>query len=405
MRVGWLIDGLGGPTQSDVLICIVDDRIGSLAPYAGLADTYRPFYDLSQAAVLPAIMDTHVHLALSGNQDPQLRQAQLAYSREQTREAVAHHLIQHWQSGIVAVRDGGDPNGVVLQFIQDRRHLHHHAPVHVSATCWAWHADGRYGSMIGRTPPAGLSLEAAVAAMPGGADHLKVIQSGVNSLDAFGHSTNPQFSQAQLQAAFSAARHKGLSVMVHANGRQPVQMALRAGCNSIEHGYFMGRDNLQYMADHGIVWTPTAVPMAALARSPSLTAAQTEVARRTLDHQLEQIALGHRLGVEMVLGTDAGSQGVDHGLAVAEELGLLVSAGLPLEKAVACGTANAARLLGLPQRGALRPGWAADFIVVPGGAHELIRDVRSIRVLSAGGRWWRREALTANWTATEPGRL
>ena len=59
MRVGWLIDGLGGPTQSDVLICIVDDRIGSLAPYAGLADTYRPFYDLSQAAVLPAIMDTH----------------------------------------------------------------------------------------------------------------------------------------------------------------------------------------------------------------------------------------------------------------------------------------------------------------------------------------------------------
>ena len=401
MRVGWLIDGLGGPTQSDVLIHVVDDCIDSLAPYAGQADTCRPFYDLSQAAVLPVLMDAHVHLALSGNQDPHLRQAQLAYSREQAREAVAHHLIQHWQSGIVAVRDGGDPNGVVLQFTKDRRHLHQHAPVHVSATSWAWHADGRYGS----TPPAGLSLEAAVAGMAGGADHLKVIQSGVNSLDAFRHSTNPQFSQAQLQAAFTAARLKGMSVMVHANGRQPVRMALRAGCNSIEHGYFMGKDNLQYMADHGIAWSPTAVPMAALARSPFLTPAQTDVARRTLDHQLEQIALGHRLGVAMVLGTDAGSQGVDHGLAVTEELGLLVSAGLPLEKAVACGTANAARLLGLPQRGALRPGWAADFIVVPGGADRLIRDVLSIRGLSAGGRWWRREALTANWTATEPGRL
>jgi DNA ligase (NAD+) len=37
--------------------------------------------------------------------------------------------------------------------------------------------------------------------------------------------------------------------MVHANGDVPVREAVEAGVDSIEHGYFMGRDNLERMAE------------------------------------------------------------------------------------------------------------------------------------------------------------
>jgi imidazolonepropionase-like amidohydrolase len=39
---------------------------------------------------------------------------------------------------------------------------------------------------------------------------------------------------------------------VHANGETAVRMAVEAGCDSIEHGYFMGPDNLRRMADNGV---------------------------------------------------------------------------------------------------------------------------------------------------------
>lgn len=47
--------------------------------------------------------------------------------------------------------------------------------------------------------------------------------------------------------------------MVHANGQEAVRVALEAGRDSIEHGHFMGNDNLSKMAEKGIIWVPTDV--------------------------------------------------------------------------------------------------------------------------------------------------
>ncbi|AQV01094.1 hypothetical protein [Desulfococcus multivorans] len=54
--------------------------------------------------------------------------------------------------------------------------------------------------------------------------------------------------------------------MVHCNGETPVAIAVEAGCDSVEHGFFMGEENLRRMADMGTVWVPTAVTMKAYAR-------------------------------------------------------------------------------------------------------------------------------------------
>jgi imidazolonepropionase-like amidohydrolase len=177
--------------------------------------------------------------------------------------------------------------------------------------------------------------------------------------------TAPQFSLGELEAAVRAARRRGRPVMVHANGRLPVELALRAGCSSIEHGYFMGEDNLKRMADARIFWAPTAFAMKAL--SERLPPAQSETASRNLEHQLAQIARAREIGVPTAVGTDAGGFGIRHGEAFTEELKLFAQAGFSPEEIIRCAAAEGARLLGLERElGVLRKGMPAGFVVVPG---------------------------------------
>jgi imidazolonepropionase-like amidohydrolase len=292
------------------------------------------------------------------------------------------HIQAHLESGVGAVRDGGDKSGRVL-IVRDRQKT----PLHLSATCWAWHAPGRYGAMIGQAPAPGIPLPQAVVGACRGVDHIKLLQSGINSLNHFGRPTAPQFPRDELVAVKQFAAARGLPVMVHANGQEAVESALDAGCDSIEHGYFMGPDNLQRMADQQVFWVPTLAPMDALARPGRLTPGQAGVARRTLEHQLEQVAVALKRGVRIALGTDAGSLGVDHGISVRRGVALFLEAGMSLSQAVYCATSNAATLLGLPDRGALHPGFSADMVVVQGSPDQLPESLASIQGLCLRGVW------------------
>ncbi len=383
LRAGWLIDGQGGPPAPDQVIVIHQGRIVSIKAYDCAEHQGTRLTDLGGSTVLPALMDAHVHLALSGTTDPDLRRAQLSQTPEQAEQLIAKHLQTHMENGIVAVRDAGDRLGQVLKTKSGKK-----SAVHLAATCWAWHAPGRYGAMIGRAPrPGQMPLSRAVAQAPQGQDHIKLIQSGINSLDVYGLETAPQFSESELALVRRFALSEHLRVMVHANGRQAVRQALIAGCDSIEHGYFMERGNIHRMADRQVFWVPTVVPMDALTREGLLSPARADVARRTVEHQLTQIATAFQAGVPIALGTDAGSLGADHGLAVQRELALLMDAGLPLPQAVKCAALNVARLMGLTDRGAVLPGWRADLIVVNGGPESLPHSLGSIAGLYVDGHW------------------
>ncbi|MFO7785787.1 MAG: amidohydrolase family protein [Thermodesulfobacteriota bacterium] len=135
--------------------------------------------------------------------------------------------------------------------------------------------------------------------------------------------------------------------MVHANGRDPVRDAVKAGCDSVEHGFFMGRENLDRMASCGTAWVPTACTMSACSRIFPPGSDEAAGARRTLDHQVLQIMEARRAGVTIVLGTDSGGPGVLHGRSAAMEIGIFLDAGMTPQEAVRCATWNGAELLGL----------------------------------------------------------
>jgi imidazolonepropionase-like amidohydrolase len=138
------------------------------------------------------------------------------------------------------------------------------------------------------------------------------------------------------------------------------------------------------MADKGVTWVATVVTMSAYARIFEQTGRNPDIARRTRDHQLEQLAIARRRGVSVALGTDSGSPGVDHGAAVIEEMQLLMQAGYSLSEAIHCATVNGAHLVG-GEFGLIEPGRPATFVIVEGQPSALPEGLKKVRAVFIGG--------------------
>lgn len=363
---GWLIDGTGERAKENMILRVENGLIRSLRP-ARQADMYAPgLIDFSRSTIVPAMVDCHVHLSMSGTIDTEERRRQLSFTYDEAERVIRENLSDHLRHGIMAVRDGGDYGAHSLRF--KREVLKGSGlPIHVLSPGKAWRSRGRYGRMIGRPPADGAALAEAIRLKNTQTDHIKIINSGINSLKQFGKETLPQFTQEQLTAAVLVARRHGWQTMVHANGREPVKSALQAGCGSIEHGFFMGGENLRSMAERQVFWVPTAYSMKAYARLLDRGSLEADVSNRNLDHQLAQIAHARQLEVPIAVGTDSGGMGIDHGKALVEEMRLLMEAGYSMEGSIRAATLDAARLLGLQDElGEIKKGMPASFLVAQG---------------------------------------
>ncbi len=403
---GWLIDGTGAAAAENMRLTLEGDCIVSIDPVienmwptleegrivsadhaiSEAKTTEETCLDLSEYTLFPPLCDCHAHLTITGAFDPDSRNTHGPVEYETLTGTISEHIREYLNHGVLSVRDGGDRNGFVLRYRKDCLKSNR-IPFGLYTPGPAWHREGRYGKFIGKAVPTGKDPMPGVESWIGkGIDHLKILQSGINSLSLFGKQTEPQFTKDDISSIFRLCGSRGIGLMIHANGEKPVGIAIDGGCDSIEHGFFMGNDNLQKMADNRITWVPTAVAMKAYADCSPGDSIEADVARRTLDHQLEQLASARRYGVPVALGTDAGSPGVYHGKAVGEELGLLVSAGYSIEEAVGCATTNAAVLLKSEISGSLKVGEPASFVAVKGEPSQVAERLSEIDIIMVSGK-------------------
>lgn len=367
--VGWLVDGTGAAVQKKVLMTVENGVIRSLtANYTGALRSSCT--DLGFATIVPPFIDCHVHLAMSGAVSDDVRSSQLQAECADLESVITRHLGYLFSHGVLAVRDGGDRGACVREFRRTYR-----GPVAIFTPGPGWYRGGRYGSLIGRALAGNEELAQSFAGDEGDFDHVKIVNSGLNSLTDYGKTTQPQFDRTEIQKLVEHSGRAGRKVMVHANGDEPVREAIEGGCHSIEHGFFMGRDNLKRMVDRGVVWVPTAVTMKMYAEVLKLQGDKdgAEVAHRNLMHQLEQISMAVELGVEVGLGSDSGSSGVLHGESLVDEMKLLIKGGFSLAGSVRSATSVGARLLGIEDWGTIEVGKRADFLVARGGPGQLPR--------------------------------
>ncbi|MBL0715307.1 MAG: amidohydrolase family protein [Desulfosarcina sp.] len=382
---GWLADGSGRPLERERMVEIRDGRIHCIRPVDG-ADYRGPgIIDWSDGMVIPGLIDSHVHLFMSGTPDPTVRKRQLDAPFSDLKAAMARHIRQHLNAGVVAVRDGGDYGGHALHY-RETCFDTGQTPIEIRVAGKAWRMQGRYGRLIGRPAPAGEGLAGAIRNCTDGIDHVKMVNSGLNSLRVFGKQTRPQFKLNALAGAVQAATARGWPVMVHANGETPVREAIMAGCRSIEHGFFMGRDGLERLAEGAVSWVPTACTMKGYVDHSDAGSIENAISMRNLDHQLEQLRQARSLGVDVVVGTDAGTIGVHHGWSLKDEMALLMEAGFSLAETVRCASLNGARLLGLTDLGVLAPGRQATMVALEGGPAHFPGNLDPPGMLLSAGR-------------------
>jgi imidazolonepropionase-like amidohydrolase len=155
----------------------------------------------------------------------------------------------------------------------------------------------------------------------------------------------------------------GKRIAVHATGEPGTLYAARAGVVSIDHAYQLSDETIRLMRDKQIFAVPTftiSEYFADHAGSPAESAAR----RAELDYHAREFRKQLAAGVPMAAGSDVGP--FPHGTQ-AREFELMVKYGMKPLAALQAGTLNGAKLLGWEgQIGALKPGYFADVIAVPG---------------------------------------
>ena len=364
-----LVDGRGGSPIEPGRVLIEGDRIRSVgAALEPPAEAQR--YDFPDATILPGLIDCHVHLADVGEADPQ----DSAGEDDAVRVLrLAQHAARTLRAGVTTVRDVGGRHHLEFGF---RRGVE--AGLAIAPRLWLC---GKIVSMT--TPGADMwpgmyrqadgPWEVAKAVreqVKAGADAIKVMATGAIMAPANERPGQAQYRPHELQAAVETAHGLGRRVAAHAHGIEGIRNAVAAGVDTIEHGTYLHQDPsvAAQMAERGIALVPTLKAGALLADppGPGIPAEIVEKARAARDHTGRSFRLAMEAGVPIAMGTDAATSFNYHG-ENADELALMVEAGMTPRQAITAATSTAARALGRDHElGTLQPGLLADLIVVRG---------------------------------------
>jgi imidazolonepropionase-like amidohydrolase len=172
----------------------------------------------------------------------------------------------------------------------------------------------------------------------------------------------PSWDAATMTAAVEAAHAAGARAAVHTFSEEGVDVMVRAGVDSVEHGTGLSLELIDEMARRGTALVPTMINIrtfggiADKARARFAGYADHMIALR--DGFPEVVRAAHEAGVPIYIGTDAGG-GIQHGL-VAEEMLIMQEAGLPAADILAAASWKAREWLGFP---GLVEGGLADLVV------------------------------------------
>jgi imidazolonepropionase-like amidohydrolase len=319
------------------------------------------------SVVVPGLIDAHVHLDL----DPTLMspEDQLAVARPDRDLRMLARAREMVRAGITTARDlgAGEWRELSLRDAIARgelfgpRILCAGQPVTIpSGHCHIW---------------GGVARDAAEQAavierqIEHGVDWIKVMATGGVFTKGSGID-RAQFDQAELRAMVELAGRTGRSVAAHCHGAKGIANAARAGIRTIEHCSFAGRDGF------GSAFDPEVIEDVAQSRawvSPTVNAGWARriekdgKSTRFHDRMTAVFSALRVAGVPLIASTDAGIPGVRHGDLPRALRVFAHFAGLSPLEVLRAATSESARALGLESVcGALRPGLAADLLVLEG---------------------------------------
>jgi imidazolonepropionase-like amidohydrolase len=348
----WLVDVERGHVVNDAVVVVKDDRIvaaGSRSTVSVPDGAQR--IDLGDMALLPGLIDAHVHLTLGGQPEANARATLL--------------------DGFTTVQDLGSINYTALALRDAVRAGRVPGPRIVASGPWL-------GISGGTCDFSGIGVRGAEAFrnrvrldVERGADLIKVCVTGWLE-EAFRQPSKYEISDDELGAAITEAHRLDRRVAVHALSAGGIQAAVEAGADLVVHGGFTSSATAELMKRRGVYQLSTLFSLGQGGPPAAAAALRAHLGPAT------------RAGLPLAFGTDAGV--IPHG-SNAREFDALATAGLNAADLIRAATVSAAKAVGMAgQVGTLAPAAFADVIAVAGNPLEDRSALGLVSFVMKGGR-------------------
>jgi len=388
IRAGNLIDPAAGTVAKNQIILVKDGKIAEVGAKVDIP-AGAEVIDLTNAWVMPGLMDGHTHITLDFDMSSGF---DIIYLRESSAMRALRGLRTAQdilQVGFTVVRDVGNDANYAAVDIRDaiRKGWFIGPTVLTTGKIIA-----PFGGQTHRVTPeqgrfwlfeyidADTVDEVRKAVRQNiyyGADAIKLVSDN----SAF------YYTVEEIRAASEEAHAAGLVVSVHVMGGEAARNVILGGADSIEHGFDLSDELLQLMKEKGTWLLGTEFPQAHLEKlDPAGTMGQ---AKEEAAKYIDRLKRAYKIGVKMAFSTDSVSNlpGKNRGDMMLDYLDMWDAAGVPPAATLKAMTTDAAEFLRIGKtRGSIAKGMAADIIATPANPLENIQALRQVSFVMKGGK-------------------
>jgi imidazolonepropionase-like amidohydrolase len=403
IRAGTLIDGTSDVPRKNQLVFVRGGRIEKVTDGSAGIPADAKIIDLSNATVLPGLIDSHTHIFLwgedpkKGGYDANILNAGIALRAARATFAARRALEQ----GFTTLRDL-ETEGAGYGDIEIKQAIEEGTipgPRIFGATR-AISTTGGY-NLEGYAPeldmPKGAQLvdgpvearKAARQQLEHGADWIKVYMTHRSWVDKQGRlASQPTLTVEELTAIVDETHGWEKKVACHAYNGIGLQRALNGGCDSIEHGLEITDAQIAQMAKQGTWYCPTLSPYYDDWAQADTPGGKRDRARAAVHEISFKKAMQAHL--KIVYGTDMG--GIPWTEPLAQEFGRMVALGMTPMDAIQSATSRAAEMLDMKgEIGVIAPGAYAEVIAVSGDPLKDVGELEHVKFVMQNGVVYKNE--------------
>ena len=372
-----LIDGISDAPKKDQLITVEDDKIIDISDYHEINEDV-----IHENVVTPGFFNCHVHImypvGFSFDKEFSLIE-KIFYAQK--------HCQEYLESGVTFIRVVGTENNYDLQIKEAIQNSDFQGP-HMYCAGKVICMTGGHGWQEGiEADGKDACLKAVRTQLRSGVDLIKMMATG-GVMTKGVEPGNAQFSVDEMKVMIEEAHKAGRKTATHAQGLQGIKNALYAGIDSIEHGCFLDEECLELMKEHNTFLVPTlCAPQCIIDKGVENGVAKYMVDKtmKVKDAHVESVKKAYEKGIQIALGTDAGTPFNYHNN-TAYEMELLARLNISNMDILKIATINSARCVGVEKDyGSIEVGKHADLVCLNENPLENISNVRKInRVIQSG---------------------